>query len=135
MAAGRQPLSAQLARPPGLLAALRQVVRTEGVLSLWRGNGVTILHRLPYSSINFLTYERTSEWLARRMPSEQDVARRLLAGGAAGLVACTAVSGRTADWVERQHALCVCVFSRMSDRLRSCPSRHSQPASRLPSHP
>lgn len=30
-----------------------QVIRREGVRALWRGNGVTIVHRLPYSAVNF----------------------------------------------------------------------------------
>jgi|APGre2960657444_1045066.scaffolds.fasta_scaffold00585_7 hypothetical protein len=38
--------------------ALSQVARTEGVRALWKGNGVTIVHRLPYSAINFFTYEQ-----------------------------------------------------------------------------
>ncbi len=28
------------------------------VQALWKGNGVTVVHRLPYSAINFFTYER-----------------------------------------------------------------------------
>ena len=31
--------------------------------ALWKGNGVTVLHRLPYSSINFYAYENIMDWL------------------------------------------------------------------------
>lgn len=78
----------------GVAAALRHVVRTEGLRALWRGNGVTIIHRLPYSSANFWTYEQVNEWWKRHIPSQGplalgDVTRRLVAGGVAGMSACT----------------------------------------------
>lgn len=80
--------------------AFRQVIRQEGLLALWKGNGVTIIHRLPYSAVNFWAYERFTElWLRHfpsttapsdpLVPSRQDVVRRLVAGGAAGMCACT----------------------------------------------
>lgn len=36
----------------------KRVFREEGVRAFWKGNGVTIVHRLPYSSINFFAYEQ-----------------------------------------------------------------------------
>ena len=80
------------ATQPSMLQALSQVVQREGVRSLWKGNAVTILHRLPYSSINFLTYEQTKQYLSVHAPKQSDFARRLSAGATAGLVACTVVS-------------------------------------------
>ena len=72
--------------------------------ALWRGNGVTIVHRLPYSAVNFWAYERFTEMWLHRFPSggapgapvrtgfgSSDMLRRLAAGGAAGLCACTLV--------------------------------------------
>ena len=59
-----------------------------------------MLHRLPYSAINFWAYERITELWNRRYPSARggkshnyslDVTRRLAAGGAAGMCACTVV--------------------------------------------
>ena len=47
----------------GILRALSKIVREEGVRALWKGNGVTVLHRLPYSSINFYAYENIMDWL------------------------------------------------------------------------
>lgn len=69
------------------------MVRTEGWRSLWKGNLVTIIHRIPYSSINFWTYEAASRRLAAALPPGSDVTRRMGAGATAGLVACTAVGG------------------------------------------
>ena len=82
-----------------LRAAFAQVVHAEGFLSLWKGNAVTILHRLPYSAVNFWTYERTNELWHQLIPatpgSEQmpmDMLRRLTSGAVAGSVACAGVS-------------------------------------------
>ena len=92
----------------GLQEAFQQVVRQEGVRALWKGNGVTMLHRLPYSAVNFWAYEQFTQQWHLRFPSaanhSQDaVLRRLLAGGAAGMCACTLVSLKTTD--------CNCMYS------------------------
>ena len=48
----------------GLLQAFQQVIRREGFKALWKGNGVTIVHRLPYSAVNFWAYEQATQlWL------------------------------------------------------------------------
>jgi hypothetical protein len=77
---------------------LLQVVRREGVAALWKGNLATILHRLPYSSINFYTYEHTNRFLLQRLPPNTDFGRTLAAGGLAGLVACSAVSSSSSGY-------------------------------------
>lgn len=43
---------------PSIMKEARRVFREEGVRAFWKGNGVTIVHRLPYSSINFFAYEQ-----------------------------------------------------------------------------
>lgn len=35
-----------------------RIVNEEGFRAFWKGNLVTIAHRLPYSSVNFYAYER-----------------------------------------------------------------------------
>lgn len=80
-----------------LRGAFSHVVRQEGILALWKGNGVTVVHRIPYSAINFWAYERLTEFWRQHMPSEKssagiDCARRLAAGGLAGSLACAVVS-------------------------------------------
>jgi solute carrier family 25 (mitochondrial phosphate transporter), member 23/24/25/41 len=78
----------------GMRQAFLHVIRSEGVRALWKGNGVTIIHRLPYSAINFWAYERFTELWNLTYPStsgSSDVLRRLVAGGAAGMCACTVV--------------------------------------------
>lgn len=36
----------------------RKIVERGGLWSMWRGNGTSVLHRFPYSAINFYVYER-----------------------------------------------------------------------------
>lgn len=93
---GMQPAAASAALPSqraGVAAALRHVVQREGLRALWKGNGVTIIHRLPYSSANFWVYEQMNELWKVHIPAQgpfaaSDVARRFVAGGVAGVAAC-----------------------------------------------
>lgn len=88
----------------GLAQAFNEVIRQEGLRALWKGNGVTIVHRLPYSAVNFWSYERCSDWWTRRFPPSkdnpsQDVVRRLVCGGMAGMLACTVVRRLSTVWL------------------------------------
>ena len=49
----------------GLIASLKNVVRTEGYRSLWKGNLVSVIHKVPYGSINYYTYEYTKVGILR----------------------------------------------------------------------
>lgn len=69
--------------------AFRNVVTREGILSLWKGNFVTIIHRVPYSAANFGIYEFCNTQLHPHI--ENDVARRMTAGALSGLGACSVV--------------------------------------------
>jgi len=35
-----------------------RIIHEEGIRAFWKGNLVTIAHRLPYSSVSFYSYER-----------------------------------------------------------------------------
>jgi Mitochondrial carrier protein len=50
-------------------AAVRAV---QGVLSLWRGHMATLLHRLPYSAVNFAVFEASNKALAPRFRSRSE---------------------------------------------------------------
>lgn len=81
-------------RPINVRAALLHIIRQEGVKALWKGNGVTIIHRLPYSAANFWVYENVNELWKSYIPAQSplafgDVTRRLAAGGIAGMAACS----------------------------------------------
>lgn len=48
---------AVLSKPSIWCEALR-IVNEEGFRAFWKGNLVTVVHRLPYSSVNFYAYEK-----------------------------------------------------------------------------
>lgn len=48
-----------------LLESLRTVVKTEGYKSLWKGNFVSVIHKIPYGSINYYAYEYTKVSILR----------------------------------------------------------------------
>ena len=48
-----------------LQSAFTKVVDRGGFLSLWRGNLTSVLHRFPYSAINFYVYENTLDALSQ----------------------------------------------------------------------
>ncbi|KAL8539119.1 hypothetical protein ACS0TY_000926 [Phlomoides rotata] len=70
-----------------------RIVREEGVRAFWKGNLVTIAHRLPYSSISFYAFERYKNMLQVILGAESqgsisaDLCIRLLGGGLAGVTA------------------------------------------------
>lgn len=43
---------------PSMWQEASRIVNEEGFRAFWKGNLVTIAHRLPYSSVNFYAYER-----------------------------------------------------------------------------
>ncbi len=65
-----------------LAQSLRKIVTEEGVLRLWRGNGVNCLRVVPYSGMQFATYDKLKSWFL-----ERGSPRRTTGGGvdAAGL--------------------------------------------------
>lgn len=71
-----------------------RIVREEGFRAFWKGNLVTIAHRLPYSSISFYAFERYKNVLQLILGVESqgenittDLCIRLLGGGVAGITA------------------------------------------------
>ncbi|KAF0920898.1 hypothetical protein E2562_037591 [Oryza meyeriana var. granulata] len=68
-----------------------RIVREEGFGAFWKGNLVTIVHRLPYSAISFYSYERYKKLLQRIPGLDEDSnyvgVARLLGGGLAGITA------------------------------------------------
>ncbi|KAL6627466.1 hypothetical protein ACP70R_031192 [Stipagrostis hirtigluma subsp. patula] len=66
-----------------------RIVREEGFGAFWKGNLVTIVHRLPYSAISFYSYERYKNLLQMVPGLDRDSnyvgVVRLLGGGLAGI--------------------------------------------------
>lgn len=74
----------------GLWTSLRSVVHTEGFRSLWKGNFVSVVHKIPYGSLNYYTYEYTKVGILRRFwlsDSDPGIAVRFMGGLAGGACA------------------------------------------------
>ncbi|PIN09050.1 Mitochondrial solute carrier protein [Handroanthus impetiginosus] len=74
-----------------------RIVREEGVRAFWKGNLVTIAHRVPYSMISFYAFERYKNLLQVIFGVESqgenisaDLCIRLAGGGLAGVTAASA---------------------------------------------
>ncbi|XVF83785.1 hypothetical protein PTKIN_Ptkin16aG0520200 [Pterospermum kingtungense] len=74
-----------------------RIVGEEGFRAFWKGNLVTIAHRLPYSSINFYAYERYKKLLHMLPPlgsqgesMSADLCIHFIGGGLAGITAASA---------------------------------------------
>ena len=46
-----------------LSGGISKIIERGGIKSLWRGNMTSVLHRFPYSAINFFVYENTLDFL------------------------------------------------------------------------
>ncbi|KAK2637414.1 hypothetical protein Ddye_032206 [Dipteronia dyeriana] len=74
-----------------------RIVSEEGFRAFWKGNLVTIAHRLPYSSVNFYAYEHYKKLLhvipglqSRRESMSANLCIHFVAGGLAGITAASA---------------------------------------------
>ena len=64
---------------------MRKVVTREGILAFWKGNGTSVIHRFPYSAMNFLAYETVKDTLSQRYPNLEHTAKvRFISGAMAG---------------------------------------------------
>ncbi|KAG5064345.1 hypothetical protein JHK85_005528 [Glycine max] len=74
-----------------------RIIHEEGFGAFWKGNLVTIAHRLPYSSVNFYSYEHYKKQLLKMVPGLQshrdnvsaDLCVHFVGGGLAGVTAAT----------------------------------------------
>ncbi|TXG49863.1 hypothetical protein EZV62_025738 [Acer yangbiense] len=74
-----------------------RIISEEGFRAFWKGNLVTIAHRLPYSSVNFYAYEHYKKLLhvipgvqTRRESMSANLCVDFVAGGLAGITAASA---------------------------------------------
>ena len=76
--------------------AALSVLKSEGLLSFWKGNLTSVIHRFPYSAINFAVYNRSERLLRSSASSSstsskaQDAVIRLVCGALGGASACIA---------------------------------------------
>ncbi|KAG0226501.1 hypothetical protein BGW42_003600 [Actinomortierella wolfii] len=75
----------------GVIPTLRKIWVEEGWLGFMRGNGTNVIRIVPYSAVQFASYEQFKRLLVDPATGTLDTPRRLTAGALAGLtsVACT----------------------------------------------
>lgn len=69
-----------------LTQSVRYIVHHEGVLKLWRGNGMNCIRVFPYASTQFVSYEKY-KYLLSFEDKNISISRRLFAGALAGVTA------------------------------------------------
>lgn len=52
--------------------ALKKILRNEGILAFWKGNGTSVIHRFPYSAVNFLAYEKIKTNLINKYVDDEE---------------------------------------------------------------
>ena len=67
----------------------RKVLKEEGFLSFWKGNLTSVIHRFPYSAINFTVYDRLRTTF-RNLNYTESPFTRFICGATAGGTACFA---------------------------------------------
>ena len=74
-----------LGKGENFFSSMKRIFQEEGLLSFWRGNGVSVLHRFPYSGLNFLIFEKSMDILTKSYFNfEETPFIRLSCGGMAG---------------------------------------------------
>ncbi|PWA59334.1 substrate carrier protein [Artemisia annua] len=82
---------------PSIWNEARRIANEEGFRAFWKGNLVTIAHRLPYTAVNFYAYEQYKK-LLKSIPSigdnsgtaATDACVHFVGGGMSGITAATA---------------------------------------------
>jgi solute carrier family 25 phosphate transporter 23/24/25/41 len=74
----------------GLIPAFEKIIRREGILAFWRGNLTSLLHRFPYSGINFFVFEKLKGRATGGDDTKASPSLRLACGAVAGSTACLA---------------------------------------------
>ncbi|CAH2058870.1 unnamed protein product [Thlaspi arvense] len=87
---GMQSEAAVLSRPSILCEASR-IINEEGFRAFWKGNLVTVAHRLPYSALNFFAYENYKTFFnSNPFLESYSPCVNFVSGGLAGLTAASA---------------------------------------------
>ncbi|GMI57035.1 hypothetical protein ScalyP_jg993, partial [Parmales sp. scaly parma] len=74
----------------GAISGAQKILTREGAWAFWKGNGTSVLHRFPYSGINFFVYEKA---LQRLTPAEPALPLTVFCSrfGAGAIAGCSAV--------------------------------------------
>jgi len=69
----------------GVWTSLMRMWQEEGFKGFMRGNGINCLRIVPYSAVQFTTYEQLKKWFTRHGSKELDTPKRLASGALAGI--------------------------------------------------
>lgn len=69
----------------GVWSSLVRMWREEGFKGFMRGNGINCLRIIPYSAVQFTTYEQLKKWFTGYGAKQLDTPTRLLSGALAGI--------------------------------------------------
>jgi len=69
----------------GVWRSLVRIWREEGFKGYMRGNGINCLRIVPYSAVQFTTYEQLKKWFTIHGSKELDTPKRLASGALAGI--------------------------------------------------
>ena len=72
-----------------LLSSLRVIYREEGLAKLWKGNALNVARVIPYSAIQFSSYDAYKHAILNAEPRRLTTRERLEAGALAGMTATT----------------------------------------------
>lgn len=74
----------------GVWQSLVRIWREEGFRGFMRGNGINCLRIVPYSAVQFTTYEQLKKWFTNNGTKQLDTPTRLISGALAGITSvCT----------------------------------------------
>eukprot|EP01137_Pigoraptor_chileana_P006243 Opistho-2@50377 len=71
----------------GVVPALSKILREEGTIGFFKGNGTNVIRMVPYSAVQFASYEQYKKLMLLLPPEVEELTtlRRLLAGAMAGV--------------------------------------------------
>ncbi|KAF7428039.1 hypothetical protein PC9H_007258 [Pleurotus ostreatus] len=69
----------------GVWRSLVRMWTEEGFKGFMRGNGINCLRIIPYSAVQFTTYEQLKKWFTKHGSKELDTPKRLASGALAGI--------------------------------------------------
>ena len=80
--------TAKITVSDSLWVSFMNIIEKEGFLSLWRGNFTSVIHRFPYSAVNFASYEFAESILSPGHDHHDSSKNRILCGAISGATSC-----------------------------------------------
>ncbi|KAF9526504.1 mitochondrial carrier domain-containing protein [Crepidotus variabilis] len=116
----------------GVWRSLARMWKEEGFKGFMRGNGINCLRIVPYSAVQFTTYEQLKKWFAKHGSGNLDTPTRLASGALAGIT--SVCSTYPLDLVRSRLSIATASIS-LSAIPVSTSSKHSMTVSSLSSTP